>query len=618
MWPFADEQSIKSTTVLPFLQWLPSLRSYLSNISNMSFKSSHSRPSLLALLLCLSISMTFLSGCVKTPTEPGPNSDVPEFVLDPTLVHSTTLSGWAWTNDPSEAISPDGRYLLIAQHDSDATSLVAYPLPARGSHKEDSKSGPENGFKDEPVVLRSIGRQWTMDKGLEYIPMGWLSNTKCLFVSSGLQNQGKHRNQQGLSILEGDISNKQVRELTFIPLEYAIVREAALDPGNNRLILDASDLIITVDLESHTANTVKQEPPTFQGSLAAELSPDKTAYVYNLHEPDKYGVYLLDLGTGAETPLMPTGDTLSFYPAWSPDGKYVAAYTVARKAGTNEADSINYSLEHYEVYLGEDSPMPFGASITIVDKAGQKINEIAVTGRILGHFKWSADSKYLGFVSCAKPSQGQTQSASGQNPGPGAPDGESGTEQHSSAGIEGNWEIPSLRADSMWIADVTTGGTAKVADLSSAPTGDTVSIYPLAFSPDSKGLFYQVIQEQSSSIWYGAKDQAQPGQTTPVKVADGLWYENHPLPVFDNELSAIIGGTGSPGEPEGMKDTGDTKDSPGVSLWLLGGRGFRNVSRWPAVTGTIMAHDEHTLVIYSYPGDDQFEIRVYSMYKGIE
>jgi hypothetical protein len=549
------------------------------------------------------MSMTFLSGCVKPPSE---EPEIPKLVLEPTLVYSTTLSGWAWTNEPSQAISPDGRYLLLAQHDSDATRLVAFPLPARVAGDEQNSSEPGK-FQDEPVVLRSVDRQWTIDNGLEYIPIGWLSDNECLFVSSGKQDQGKHRNKQGISVLAGDITQKQVRELAFIPLEYALVRNAALDTEHNMLILDASNSIITVDLESYAVNTVKQEPPTFQGSLAAELSPDRTAAVYNLHEEGKNGVYMLDLGTAAETPLIPSGDTMSFYPVWSPDGQYVAAYTVARKPGAGSGEATDTSAMNYELYLGEDSPMPFGASITIVDKAGQPVNEVSITGRILGHLKWSADSKHIGFVSCAKPKPAQIGATSG-------PDG--GLESDA----QGNWEIPSLRADSMWIADVATGATAKIADLSSISTGETVSIYPLAFSPDSKGLFYQVIQEKSNSIWYGAKDQAQtqPGQTTPVKVIDGLWYENDPLPVFDNQLSAIIGetgATGGTGNPGGAKDPGESGNgTSAVGLWLLGDKGFRKASQWQAVTGITMAHDEQTLIIYSYLGNNQFEIRVYSMY----
>ena len=222
----------------------------------------------------------------------------------------------------------------------------------------DEQNSSEPGkFQDEPVVLRSVDRQWTIDNGLEYIPIGWLSDNECLFVSSGKQDQGKHRNKQVISVLAGDITQKQVRELAFIPLEYALVRNAALDTEHNMLILDASNSIITVDLESYAVNTVKQEPPTFQGSLAAELSPDRTAAVYNLHEEGKNGVYMLDLGTAAETPLIPSGDTMSFYPVWSPDGQYVAAYTVARKPGAGSGEAIDTSAMNYET-PGEDSPMP--------------------------------------------------------------------------------------------------------------------------------------------------------------------------------------------------------------------------------------------------------------------
>jgi len=180
-------------------------------------------------------------------------------------------------------------------------------------------------------------------------------------------------------------------------------------------------------------------------------------------------------------------------------------------------------------------------------------------------------------------------------------------------GTEGNWKIPVLRADSMWIADVATGATTKVADLSSISGRETVSIYPVAFSSDSSCLFYQVIQEQSSSIWYGANPaQIQPGQTTPAKVTDGLWYGTAIPPVFDTELIAITGGTEHPvGQDAGNAGSGSTW----VNLWLLGDKGFRKADRWQAITGTILACDEETLITYSYLGNEQFQVRIYAMCK---
>lgn len=614
----SSSPSLQSPRPLQSIHTWRFMQSGLSKIPRSSLEPSRLRATLIATLLCLSVSLTFLSGCLKPPVEPA----APEPVLDPTLVHSAVISGWAWTNDPSQAISPDGRYLLLAQHDDDATQLIAYPLPDGDQSAKQNHSQTEEQPIAQPIVLRKVDRRWAIENGLEFIPVGWLSGTECLFVSSGLQNEGKHRNRQGLSILTADISGKHVRELAFISLDYAIVRNAALDAENHRLILDAAESIFSVDLESCEVKIVKQNPPTYQGSLAAELSPDKNAYVYNLYEDGKHGVYLLNLDTGTEAALLPSGESTGFYPAWSPNGEYVAAYTVARKPGASMASDTGFSLDDYQFYLGEDSPMPFGTGITIVDRSGQPASEITVAGRVLGHFKWSADSKYIGFVSCAKPAQPQPQSGSapdestqnesqGDYPGGGSSTGD-GLPGYAD-GTEGNWEIPVLRADSMWIADVATGATTKVADLSSISGRETVSIYPVAFSSDSKGLLYQVIQEQSSSIWYGANPaQIQPGQITPAKVTDGLWYGTAIPPVFDTELIAITGETEQPvGQDAGNAGSGSTW----VNLWLMGNKGFREVGRWRAITGTILACDEETLIIYSYLGNEQFQVTIYSMYK---
>ena len=61
--------------------------------------------------------------------------------------------------------------------------------------------------------------------------------------------------------------------------------------------------------------------------------------------------------------------------------------------------------------------------------------------------------------------------------------------------------------------------------------------------------------------------------------------------------------------PGGAKDPGESGNgTSAVGLWLLGDKGLK-ASQWQAVTGITMAHNEQTLVIYSYLGNDQFEIR---------
>ena len=79
-----------------------------------------------------------------------------------------------------------------------------------------------------------------------------------------------------------------------------------------------------------TARAVKEGLPTYDGLFYSRLSPDASAYVYELHEAaSEHGIYLLETATGVQKPFALNGDTLSFYPAWSPDGQYVAMYNVA-------------------------------------------------------------------------------------------------------------------------------------------------------------------------------------------------------------------------------------------------------------------------------------------------
>ena len=54
---------------------------------------------------------------------------------------------------------------------------------------------------------------------VELIGVGWISDTACVFIVSGVQPQGPHEGARGVAAYTADIVTGQVEEVDFIPLE---------------------------------------------------------------------------------------------------------------------------------------------------------------------------------------------------------------------------------------------------------------------------------------------------------------------------------------------------------------------------------------------------------------
>ena len=81
---------------------------------------------------------------------------------------------------------------------------------------------------------------------------------------------------------------------------------------------------------------------------------------------------------------------MSFLPQWSPDSRWIAAYTVQRNP---EFPGENVYQEFEDV----DGPLPISSSLTVVDPSGSPVQKVEVPGRLLSDFKWSADGRSLSF-----------------------------------------------------------------------------------------------------------------------------------------------------------------------------------------------------------------------------
>lgn len=516
-----------------------------------------------ALLLVFALCLT---GCFK-PGEPGSkkpgNEPGKTLVLDPTLVKEVRIRGWQWNENPGQAISSDGKYALAVCHDGAEIKVAAFPL----------------GVGDEsPAVLASVDMDWAARNYFGFHALGWLDADKPIFIASGPQNQGPNKGKQGISIMTGDVSagnlsqesGPRAHEISFIECLEGDVINASYFPAKGKVFVVVTGTIWSLDLKTNTATALAENLPPHDELFYASLSPDGAHYLYVLHQEDKAGVFLLDTSTGKEKLVLPRGETVSFYPYWSPDGKYVAVYTAARKPGGTGTD-----WDSYQVYPGQDSPQPVADKITVFDVKGNLVRQVSLEDKVVGMLRWSRDSKSLAFQSAPVPAE---------------PD-------HGN----GNWSVPEVRYDGLWTAGVEASApTSKLADLPVASGNEQRWVYPLAFDAQSSGVFYQVGGDNDWSVWYAA-GAATPGrqvpEASPVKVADGIWQFSYEQPVYGDYVATVI------------------SDQCNMSLWLMKKGDSKSISQWRSITAVLLAYNEDSLLIFRLEEDGPGCISVYSMYK---
>jgi hypothetical protein len=207
------------------------------------------------------IAASILAGC--TPKPP-----VKQMVLDPKIVKSLSANYWVASDAAGTAISPDSKYVLLVQGGPENRVVAAVPLAS-------------DNQKD--VSLYSVSNSYLESSSLDFIPVGWLSNTQVVFLAVGWQAQGPSKAKRGVAILTGDISKGSSEEMTFIPLDEGYVHNVKYLPDSGKVLLDVTQAIWAVDVKSKSAKLVKGGLPTYDGMFAARLSPDSSAYIYQLH-----------------------------------------------------------------------------------------------------------------------------------------------------------------------------------------------------------------------------------------------------------------------------------------------------------------------------------------------
>lgn len=509
---------------------------------------------LLALLSLALLLATLFTAC----SEPVPVT--PKLVLNPKVTLTKQLAGDIYTREAGQAISPDGKYMLVQQRTSDGTQIVAVSLM---------------GETDQDVTFEAVGFEESSSNYAWLLPIGWTSSTTCVFTESGKQNDGAHQGKDGVLVMSANVETGQTEEIGFIELEAGYLHDATYVEDRAKVYLHVTRQLWEVDLNQGTLRLVKDELPTYDGLMYVRISPTGEYAVYDLHEEDKNGLYILDIGTGEERPLLPTGETLSFLPHWSPDGKYIVAYTAEQKP---DAASLP-PWERFQVIQGEDSLLPIASELTVVDPQGTVIKTIKVDGQVLSGATWARDSKTLGFLA------GKLRVA------------QSGTE------LPPDQRLSAVSYESAMLADVTSPNQApsKVADMRGLAGFDEDSTVYLAFvQPSGGGLFFNTASLEESSLegpelWYAPKDGG------PVKVGDGLWQLYGLEPVFQDQVVGILA------SPEGS------------AFWLVGSgeptllTEFDSSVSW----GVIHGYDGDLLVTgtkdYSDPADT-LVLQVFKMF----
>jgi hypothetical protein len=486
-----------------------------------------------------------LAGCFnRTPA-------VAERVLDPKLPLTKELSGNLFTRNPDQAISPGGYYLLAEQDVSTGYRMVAVSL--------------NEGAGD--VVL---AESEDLDGFTRFVPVGWTSPTTCVFLVTGRQIEGPNKGKLGVGIMLGDVTVPKAEETGFIEVGGGWYRSPVFVEGDSRLYIRVSKALWECDLNTKSLRLVKGDFPTYDGLFVARVSPTGRYAVYNLYEEDKHGIYILDIATGEERPLLPTGATESFLPQWSPDGKYILAYTARQKPHGDELPI----WERYEVFQGEDSALPIAASLTVITPEGEVVKTIEVEGKTLAHARWSRNSQTIGFLA-------------------GSPRTWDGGQ-----GFPPNERPSVMRYDSAMVADVLSdAGPVRVADITSLPGYDDPSVDLVLVDPSEKGLYfvastYEANSLKDSKLWYASRDKE------PVAVCDGLWQFAGTEPVFGDQIAGILA-------QDGVQ-----------SVWLVGPDGSRLLatSENPRSWTTILGHNEDLLVVctsvYS-EGSETAKVTVY-------
>lgn len=378
-------------------------------------------------------------------------------------------------------LSPDGRWaVILSTQGGKKAELWLYPVDEGKGRLVASIN--EKDYQAGSLLLRSLG--WTQDNEL-------------VFTRQGTQPEGIHKGQRGLVFFTVRVDDPQSspQEAAWLPTGSAHVNEVYPDLAHDRVFVHTGRTIWRVSLDGSEPLALRRNLPSYDGLFYPRLSPGGTHFVYELWEPKQSGIYVLDTASGAETCLAPRGETMSFAPTWSPDGRHLAYYTATGKKGNTDP------YDKYDIIPGEDAPLPIAAAIQIASPDGKKQVQLAIPGQKLAYFTWSEDGRHLAFAA------GEVSSLPGQPA-----------------------ESLVLKSVSLWVADVE-GELTKVADLGEGPL---VIISLRAVLPEVPAVYFLTQEEKDNALWL-ARAGEEPRRVRPPEQTTGYW-SGFPMATFGQSL----------------------------------------------------------------------------------
>lgn len=305
--------------------------------------------------------------------------------------------------------------------------------------------------------------------------LGWTRDNQVVFARQGTQPDGAHQGQRGISLRTAAPEQGEAREFAWLPVPEGMVRQIQFLPGADCVFVQAARALWRVDVAGGKKTLLKDNTPTYDGFFYPRVSPAGDSCVYELWEPDKKGIFLLDLTSGREKALAPNGENWNFFPRYSPDGALLAYYAAPLKPGQKTGQ---YASD-YAIVPAEDGPAPVAEAVEIVRPDGQKVARLTVPGARLANFCWGADGRHLAFAA--------------------------GKVKDSPAGQAGTGDV-AVEWQSLWVADLQ-GKMTKVAGL--PPEAEYV--IPLSVSPDGGQVYYVVSGGGQSSLWV-AREGEEPAE----------------------------------------------------------------------------------------------------------
>ena len=441
--------------------------------------------------IVLLVLLMSLVGC--KPVVPNTNPDPPQPPLHssdvfPRLQETASFalpSGDIRWMSP-EDISSDGDWLALIANDNQNETLWIYsPAQQQGQ-----------AIYSIPAEEVSAGR-------LLLLTVGWTTNNQLVFARQGTQPDGTHKGERGLLLLTADPGSGTTKELSWVPNPQDYVKQILLNQESDYVLAHVGNSLWQVPLSEASSKVVRTDFPRYDGLFFLRPSPNKSQFVYQFFEPERRGIYLLDVATGTETCLAKAGETFSFGPLWSPDEQHIAFYTANAKDDAPASGKYDILAEKYDIIEGEDAPAPIASAIGVVTAAGRKITQLVVPDMKAAMFTWASDSEHLAFLGTKT-----TATAAQEYPGP-----------------IFDWQA-------LYLADLS-GKVTKIADIPEE------TLHVVILRVQENGAYYITYSENDTALWLAQTGREPQKLELPAEIPvfdNGCFAPLYPMPTLKDSL----------------------------------------------------------------------------------